>query len=148
MRGAGAKYLRKYRTQCIDGGLWDALCRSPEGGRWLYLLRFPANRSFDISGPNPTDEERKRIDLEYVNFLDSERRDAVATEFAKRHAESLLADFENVRRPPIGPPTILTPKSLPASPPNLSVRKSSPHCMIEGSLSCSWEKLTSSVKNA
>ena len=130
----------------VDCGTRFAGRRKADGGYTYY--DFLQNRSFDISGPNPTDEERKRIDLEYVNFLDSERRDAVATEFAKRHTESLLADFENVRRPPIVPPTILTPKSQPASPPNLSVRKSSPHCMIEGSLSCSWEKLTSSVKNA
>ena len=121
--------------------------RRKAGGGYTYY-DFLQNRSFDIAGPNPTEEERKRIDFEYVNFLDSERRDAVSVEFAKRRAENLLADFENVRRPPIGPPTILTPKIPPSSPPNPSVRRSSPHCMIEGSLSCSWEKLTSSVKNA
>jgi hypothetical protein len=117
--------------------------RRKEGGGYVYY-DFLQNRSFEIAGPNPTEEERRRIDLEYVKFLDSERRDAVSSELAKRRIESLLADFENVSRPP-GPPTILTPKI--ASSPKPSVKRSTP-CPVEGSLSCSWTKLRSVVKNA
>lgn len=117
--------------------------RRKAGGGYAYY-DFLQNRSFDIAGPNPTEEERKRIDLEYVNFLDSERRDAVSAELAKRRVENLLANFENVRRP-IGPPTMLTPKNSPA--PKSSVKKSTP-CLVQGSLSCSWAKLKSTVKNA
>jgi hypothetical protein len=117
--------------------------RRKAGGGYTYY-DFLQNRSFDIAGPNPTEEERKRIDLEYVGFLDSERRDAVSAELAKRHVENLLADFENARRP-IGPPTILTPKNPPT--PKSSVKKST-SCPVEGSLSCSWAKLRSAVKNA
>lgn len=117
--------------------------RRKAGGGYVYY-DFLQNRSFDIAGPNPTDEERQRIDMEYVKFLDSERRDAVSTELAKRRVESLLADFENVRRAP-GPPTILTPKNPPSA--KSSVKRSTP-CLVEGSLSCSWTKLKSAVKNA
>jgi hypothetical protein len=117
--------------------------RRKEGGGYVYY-DFLQNRSFEIAGPNPTDEERRHIDLEYVKFLDSERRDAVSSELAKRRVESLLADFENVRRPP-GPPTIITPKNVTS--PKPSVKKSTP-CPIEGSLSCSWTRLRSVVKNA
>jgi hypothetical protein len=117
--------------------------RRKEGGGYVYY-DFLQNRSFEIAGPNPTEEERRRIDLEYVKFLDSERRDAVSAELAKRRVENLLADFENVRRPP-GPPTIITPKN--ATSPKSSVKKSTP-CLVEGSLSCSWTKLRSVVKNA
>jgi hypothetical protein len=117
--------------------------RRKEGGGYVYY-DFLQNRSFDLAGPNPTEEERRRIDLEYVKFLDSERRDAVSAGLAKRRIENLLADFENVRRPP-GPPTILTPKNV--SSPKSSVKRSEP-CPIEGSLSCSWTKLKSVVKNA
>ena len=126
-----------------DCGTRFAGRRKPGGGYTYY--DFLQNRSFDIAGPNPTDEERKRIDWEYVNFLASDRRDAVAAELAKRRVEGLLADFENVRRP-VGPPTILTPKNPP--PPKPSVKKPTPLCPVEGSLSCSWAKLRSAVKNA
>jgi hypothetical protein len=117
--------------------------RRKAGGGYTYF-DFLQNRSFDIAGPNPTDEERKRIDLEYVTFLDSERRSAVSADLAKKRIEGLLADFETVRRP-VGPPTMLTPKNSPAAKP--SVKKSTP-CPVEGSLSCSWAKLKSAVKNA
>jgi hypothetical protein len=117
--------------------------RRKAGGGYTYY-DFLQNRSFDIAGPNPTDEERKRIDLAYVSFLDAERRDAVSADLAKTRVANLLADFENVRRP-VGPPTILTPKNVPL--PKPSLRKAT-HCPVEGSLSCSWAKLKSVVKNA
>src|SRR5215475_9736056 len=102
MRRAGPNCVAR-RTHCADRGLRRALRRSPKGRRGYVYYDFLQNRSFDIAGPNPTEEERRHIDLEYVKFLDSERRDAVSAELAKRRIESLLADFENVRRPP-GPP--------------------------------------------
>jgi len=129
-------------TMLTDCGARFAGRRKAGGGYTYY--DFLQNRSFDIAGPNPTEEERKRIDLAYVGFLDSERRDAVSAELTKRHVENLLADFENTSRP-VGPPTILTPKNPPS--PKLSVKKSTP-CPVEGSLSCSWAKLRSAVKNA
>src|SRR5262249_59115206 len=110
--------------------------RRKEGGGYVYY-DFLQNRSFEIAGPNPTEEERRHIDLEYVKFLDSERRDAVSSELAKRRFESLLADFENVRRPP-GPPTILTPKI--ASSPKSSVKRSPP-CPLPRSFSSHWPQL-------
>src|SRR5262249_38226617 len=72
--------------------------RRKAGGGYTYY-DFLQNRSFDIAGPNPTDEERKRIDLAYVSFLDAERRDAVSADLAKRRVESLLADIESARGP-------------------------------------------------
>jgi hypothetical protein len=125
-----------------DCGTRFAGRRKPDGGYTYY--DFLQNRSFDIAGPNPTEEERKHIDLEYVSFLDAERRDAVSADLAKRRVENLLADIESVRGP-VGMPTILTPKTPPPAKP--SVRKAT-HCPVEGSLSCSWAKLKSAVKNA
>ena len=130
----------------IDCGARFAGRRKSSGGYTYY--DFLQNRSFDIAGPNPTDEERRRIDLEYMKFLDAERRDAVSAELAKSRIENLAADFENVRGP-IGLPTILTPKSPP--PPtarSLADRSKPTQCTMKDSLSCSWAKITSAVKNA
>jgi hypothetical protein len=66
--------------------------RRKESGGYTYY-DFLQNRSFDIAGPNPTEEGRKRIDMAYVSFLDSERREAVAAELAKSRVEKLAGGF-------------------------------------------------------
>jgi hypothetical protein len=50
-------------------------------------------RNFDIAGPNPTAEERKWIDREYIGLLDTPRRETVAAEIAKRQDQQLRADL-------------------------------------------------------
>src|SRR6185437_5720947 len=50
--------------------------RKPGGGYTYY--DFMQNRSFDIAGPNPTPEEQRRIDQQYTEFLDQERRNSIA----------------------------------------------------------------------
>ena len=132
---------RSART--VDCGARFAGRRKAGGGYTYY--DFLQNRSFDIAGPNPTEEERKHIDSEYVGFLESERREAVSAGFAKRRIENLLADIEDLRAP-VGPPTMLTPKNPPA--PKTLVKKPPKTCAVEGSLSCTWAKLTSAVRNA
>jgi hypothetical protein len=56
--------------------------RRKPGGRYSYY-DFMQGRSFDIAGPNPTAEERKQIDREYIQFLDAQRREAVSSDLAK-----------------------------------------------------------------
>ncbi len=84
--------------------------RKAAGGYTYY--DFMQDRIFDIAGPNPTAEERKQIDREYINYLDAQRREAVSAELAKRQNEQLRADLERARQP-VGPPMVLTPTSLP-----------------------------------
>jgi hypothetical protein len=115
--------------------------RKADGGYTYY--DFMQNRHFDIAGPNPTAEERKRIDLEYMHFLDHERRDVLAAELAQQRAEQFVASFESTLT--AGPPTILLPRIAPSRP---LVADSNKHCKIKGSLSCSWTKLKSVVRNA
>jgi hypothetical protein len=137
---------RQRAALITDCGARFAGRRKPDGGYTYY--DFLQNRSFDIAGPNPTEEERRRIDLEYMSFLDSERREAVSAELAKSRIENLTANFENVRGP-IGLPTILTPKNLPApTAKSLSDRSKSTRCTLKDSLSCSWARITSAVKDA
>ena len=59
--------------------------RKPSGGYTYY--DFMQNRNFDIAGPNPTPEEQKKIDEEYIAYLERERRSAAAALAAKRQEE-------------------------------------------------------------
>jgi hypothetical protein len=116
--------------------------RRKAGGGYTYF-DFMQNRTFDIAGPNPTVEERRYIDSEYMRFLDSERSDALSAELAQRQAEKLVAGFESTLT--VGAPIILLPKNPPSKPPIINRTK---HCKMEGSLSCSWAKLKSAVRDA
>jgi hypothetical protein len=118
--------------------------RKPGGGYSYY--DFMQDRSFDIAGPNPTADERKRIDDEYMVFLDAQRRESISAELAKRRNDELQADIERARQP-VGP-MIVTPKLASSAaakkPPE---RPKAPHCE-DGSFSCSWKKFSAVVKNA
>src|SRR5579859_1262288 len=47
--------------------------RRKPGGGYTYF-DFMQNRTFDIAGPNPTEDERRQIDRSYMEFLDAQRR--------------------------------------------------------------------------
>jgi len=104
--------------------------RRKMGGGYAYYDLFQY-RSFDIAGPNPTANERTRIYSEYKRFLDLQRREAALAELQQPVAEEprILA---------MSMPTYLRHPKRP------KVRT----CMIEGSLSCTWVKLASTVRNS
>src|ERR1700730_5773629 len=56
--------------------------RRKAGSGYTYY-DFMQDRNFDIAGPNPTAEERKQIDRAYMDFLDTQRREAVSVQ--ERH---------------------------------------------------------------
>ena len=72
--------------------------RKPGGGYTYY--DFMQNRNFDIAGPNPTAEERKQIDREYMNFLDAQRREDISAELARDRTNS----FRRIWKAPVSPP--------------------------------------------
>jgi hypothetical protein len=119
--------------------------RKPGGGYSYY--DFMQDRTFDIAGPNPTAEERNRIDREYIGFLDAQRRENVSAELAKRQDEQLRADLERARQP-IGRPLILTPK-IPSSQAAkaASDRVKSRRCE-DNPLACGWSKFSADIKDA
>jgi hypothetical protein len=119
--------------------------RKAAGGYTYY--DFMQDRMFDIAGPNPTAEERKQIDREYINYLDAQRREAVSAELAKRQNEQLRVDLERARQP-IGPPMVLTPTGLPPAAGKRPVDKSKATRCGDDSLSCTWAKFSTAVKNA
>jgi hypothetical protein len=119
--------------------------RKPDGGYTYY--DFMQDRIFDIAGPNPTAEERNQIDREYINYLDAQRREAVSAELAKRQNEQLRADIERARQP-VGPPLALTPTALPPAAGKRPVDRSKATRCGDDSLSCTWARFSTAVKNA
>jgi len=118
-----------------------------KAGRGYTYYDFMQDRNFDTAGPNPTAEERKRIDHEYMAFLDAQRREAISAELAKRQNEQLQADLESAR-PPVGSPMVLTPTNPPSSAAKRPVDRSKSTRCEDGSLTCSWAKFSAVVKNA
>ncbi len=120
--------------------------RRKAGGGYTYY-DFMQDRNFDIAGPNPTAEERKRIDREYMGFLDAQRREAVSAELAKTQNEQLRADMESARQP-VGPSMVLPPTNSPPTAAKRPVDRSKSTRCEDGSLTCSWAKFSAVVKNA
>ena len=130
--------------------------RRKRGGGYTYY-DFMQDRSFDIAGPNPSAEERKQIDREYMAFLDAQRRAAVSADLAKRRNEQFRADLERARQP-VGPPPAVPPTAVTTTrnPPPATERRlvdravdpSKPTDCADASLTCGWAKLSAAVKNA
>ena len=116
--------------------------RRKAGGGYTYF-DFLQNRTFDIAGPNPTEQERKKIDWSYMEFLGAQRREMLLSNLAKAQAngeEALRHGRQDAEAPLALAPTI----PLPAKRPPAERSKS---CQ-DGSLSCSWAKLSAAVRNA
>jgi hypothetical protein len=79
--------------------------------------------------------------------LDTQRREAVSAELAKRQNEQLRADMESAHQP-VGAPIVLTPTNSPPTAAKRPVDRSKSTRCEEGSLSCSWAKFSAVVKNA
>ena len=132
-----------------DCGARFAGRRKPGGGYTYY--DFMQDRSFDIAGPNPTADERKQIDQEYMKYLDFVRRDVRSAELAQQQNNISIADAGSIDTAigqPIGPPIVLTRKKVPSGKSAASRSKNAHAPCSEGSLACSWEKLTAAVRNA
>lgn len=119
--------------------------RKADGGYTYY--DFMQDRNFDIASPNPTAEERKQIDGEYMAFLDAQRRESISAELAKRQAEQLKADLESARQA-IGPPMVLVPRNPASTAARRPAGRPKAAGCEDGSLTCSLAKLSAVVKNA
>jgi hypothetical protein len=136
-------------TQCDE----QFLGRRKRGGGYSYH-DFMQNRHFDIAGPNPSPEELKQIDHEYIAYLALQRRDAIAVAFAKKQSERTKTDPEPDQKstgslPDVGPPMVITPTNLPVTGrPSQPVDQLRAARCDDGSLSCNWSKFSAGVKNA
>jgi hypothetical protein len=120
--------------------------RKPDGGYSYY--DFMQDKKFDIAGPNPTPDERKAIDREYIGYLETQRREAISAALATQQNEKLRVDIETARQP-AGAPLALTPASVPLPVPRrvAEQREKARHC-AEDALFCTLSKLSSAVKDA
>jgi hypothetical protein len=117
--------------------------RRKASGGYAYF-DFMQDRTFDIAGPNPTEEESKQIDRSYMEFLGVQRREQFLSDLAKAQANMEQTALDRGRKN-AGAPLDLTPKiPLPLKRPLIERAKS----CGDGSLSCSWAKLTAAVKDA
>jgi hypothetical protein len=130
----------EYSTQIASCGIRFA-GRRKAGGGYTYF-DFMQNRSFDIAGPNPTEEERKQIDRSYMEFLSAQRQEILSADLAKIKSAQEQAALE---RDDVHQPLNLAPKiPLPVKRPAIQA----PKVCDDGSLSCSLAKLSAAVRNA
>jgi hypothetical protein len=146
---AEAASVAKRAALLTDCGARFAGRRKPGVGYSYY--DFMQNRSFDIAGPNPTADERKQIDQEYMKYLDSARRDVLSAELAQQQNNIPVADAGSIPTTvgqPIGPPIVPTPKKVQSTKSAANRSKNAPAPCPEGSFVCSWQRLASTVRNA
>jgi hypothetical protein len=118
--------------------------RKADGGYNYY--DFMQDRKFDIAGPNPTAEERKAIDREYIGYLEVQRREAISAALAKQQNDMLRADVE--RQPP-GSPLALTPAGVPLPiPRRVAEQRARARQCAEDGLFCTLSKFSTAVKDA
>lgn len=124
--------------------------RRKPGGGYTYF-DFMQNRHFDIAGPNPTPEEQKKIDGEYIAYLEQERRSTIAAAFTARQQQvqqvSLKSEVEKVPVPRGNPArqqqaaTTSEPR-----PGEVRSRTRATNCARD-SFSCEWPRLSEGIKD-
>jgi hypothetical protein len=119
--------------------------RRKPGGGYTYF-DFMQNRHFDIAGPNPTPEEQKHIDEEYIVYLEDQRRSSIAAAFSAKQQQqqqqqlqqaALRNENEKIPVPPA------RPKAAPAE---LKPRSKDANCPRH-TFSCEWPRLSEGIKD-
>lgn len=118
--------------------------RRKPGGGYTYF-DFMQNRSFDIAGPNPTQEEQRQIDEQYASYLESQRRSSIAAAFAAKQQQlqqqaSLKSDVEKTT-PATGS---ISKPPIPVSDPR---RAKQAACSKQASFSCEFPRLSESIND-
>jgi hypothetical protein len=139
--------------------------RRKAGGGYTFY-DFMQDRHFDIAGPNPTPDELKQMDEEYIAYLDRRRHSAIVAAIAEKQRQQAQADLEGGTPPTPSAPAPsksmrskpMLPKPATGSPmttasinvprPALGIPPSRPKTQRcnDNSLSCEWARLSSRVK--
>lgn len=125
--------------------------RKPGGGYTYY--DFMQNRNFDIAGPNPTPEEQRKIDQEYVAYLERERRSSAMAALAAKHQEREQQQRQQLQRVslrsdqkvpvPVASPAKQQARVATEAPPRT---RSMTGC-AKGTFSCDWPRLSESIND-
>ena len=118
--------------------------RKLDGGYTYY--DFLQNRHFDIAGPNPTPNELRQFDEQYMLYLDAQRSDDVSTVVAETQSRAAQEIFQNNTSSisPPGLPLAITPTIVPLPKARNSVMRSKSSCE-DGPLSCGWIEFSSRI---
>lgn len=116
--------------------------RRKAGGGYTYF-DFTQNRLFDIAGPNPTEQELKRMDQEYLAYLEANRQ----TEADPVLAGQAIAAINNQIRP-VGnqKPAQLKVTAKPSVVVSRAGVRNNAVCKTDA-LSCGWAKITTTVRD-
>jgi hypothetical protein len=132
--------------------------RRKVGGGYTYF-DFMQNRTFDIAGPNPTPEEQKKIDEEYIAYLDRERRSTAAALAAKRAAEEQqqrqlqqVALKSEPEKPKNESGKVPVPVASPAKQPPPAAADPRPRlranaACVKGTFSCDWPRISEGISD-
>jgi hypothetical protein len=116
--------------------------RRKPGGGYTYF-DFMQNRNFDIAGPNPTPEEQKKIDEEYIAYLERERRSSAAAALAAKHQE----EQQQLQRVSLkSDEKVPVPVASPAKQPPRTRSIAVTGC-TKGTFSCDWPRLSESFND-
>ena len=114
--------------------------RRKPGGGYSYF-DFMQNRHFDIAGPNPTPEEQKQIDEQYIAYLEDQRRSAITAAFTARRQEVQQASYrtetEKIPVPVERPKAAVT---------DLRSRSKFTSC-AKHAFSCEWPRLSEGIQD-
>ncbi len=94
--------------------------RRKAGGGYTYF-DFTQNRHFDIAGPNPTQQELKRMDQEYLAYLEANRQTAVNPANAEQAIAAINKQIKLVSYQKVAPPKVTVKQPVAAN--RLRVRK-------------------------
>jgi hypothetical protein len=120
--------------------------RRKQGGGYTYF-DFMQNRNFDIAGPNPTADEQRKIDEEYVAYLERERRNVANAALNAKHQEQ---QQQRQQMQPVALKSDAKPVPIPVASPvkqqaalstDQRSRLRSGNC-AKGSFSCEWPRLS------
>ena len=123
--------------------------RRKPGGGYTYF-DFMQNRHFDIAGPNPTPDEQRKIDEEYIAYLEQQRRSTIAAAFAKQQQQqqqhaSLNTGMERVPVPRQNPARQQAAAAGEAKSGDVRSRTRATNC-AKDSFSCEWPRLSEGIK--
>jgi hypothetical protein len=119
--------------------------RRKPGGGYTYF-DFMQNRHFDIAGPNPTPEEQRKIDEQYIVYLDQERRSTIAAAFTAKQQQLLQQASLKAGPEKKTPVPRASPVKQQAAAGDLRSRIKATNC-AKDSFSCEWPRLSESIKD-
>jgi len=117
--------------------------RRKPGGGYTYF-DFMQNRSFDIAGPNPTPQEQKQIDQQYIAHLERQRRSIAAAEFTAKQLQEQLQQATSRTETEKTPLPRENPNKPRAATNDLRSRTKTANC-AQHSFSCEWPRLSESI---